>query len=143
MNKVIRKVVNGIESYQLTTDSGKTFDCVLWFEKKTGATHVKLPKDNESGRIYIRKSIVDSRPEGYKFETKTEHRTGIIGGGWRTKMTPEEAIKVQKAEETLREIREACVARDVVKVDPNSIEGIELQMARLLARKARLEADRQ
>jgi hypothetical protein len=129
MNK-IEKLENG--SYLLTTTNGQTFVCSRWFENKTQKYHVVVPKEARDlcGRTYIRESYFDNS-DIYEFETKTEHRTGLTSGGWRTKMTDEEKKLVEEAEKTIERIKSICMTREVEKVDPNSEEGILLQIERL------------
>ena len=129
MNK-IEKLENG--SYILTTTDGKTFTCSRWFENKTQKYHVVVPKEARDlcGRTYIRESYFDNS-DIYEFETKTEHRTGLTSGGWRTKMTEDERKQVEEAEKLIESIKSLCMTREVEKVDPNSEEGIILQIERL------------
>jgi hypothetical protein len=129
MNK-IEKLENG--SYILTTTDGRTFPCTRWFEKKVERWHVVVPKEARDlcGRTYIRESYFDNS-DIYEFETKTEHRTGLTSGGWRTKMTDDEKKLVEEAENTIERIKSLCMSREVEKVDPNSEEGILLQIERL------------
>lgn len=139
MNKIIKTLdAKRQPSYQLITENGKKYPCTRWYEKKTDAWHIKLPKDNESGRTYVRESLLANKDE-FEFETKTEHRTGLIGGGWRAKMTQEEAKEMAELEARIEEIKKAASARQPAKVDPNSVEGIEAAIAKL---KAKLEAAR-
>lgn len=129
MNK-IEKLENG--SYILTTTDGQTFTCSRWFEKKVERWHVVVPKEARElcGRTYIRESNFDNS-NIYEFETKTEHRTGLTSGGWRTKMTEDERKQVEEAEKLIESIKSICMTREVEKVDPNSEEGIILQIERL------------
>lgn len=116
--------------YQLTTENGKTMDLSLWYEKKTDAWHVKLPKDNPTGRQYIRQSIVDEALKSrgvYEFETKT---TGprVLGSSvknWRTYLTEEERLEIQQMEARMKEIQEECEKRVPPTFDDNTIEGLE------------------
>lgn len=128
MNK-IEKTENG---YILTTTDGQTFVCSRWFENKTQKYHVVVPKEARDlcGRTYIRESNFDNS-NIYEFETKTEHRTGLTSGGWRSKMTDDERKLVEEAEKTIERIKSLCMSREVEKVDPNSEEGILLQIERL------------
>lgn len=129
MNK-IEKLENG--TYILTTDDGQTFTCSRWFENKTQKYHVLVPKPARDicGRTYIRESYFD-HSNIYEFETKTEHRTGLTSGGWRSKMTEDERKLVEDAEKTIERIKSICMTRETEKVDPNSEEGILLQIERL------------
>ena len=129
MNK-IEKLEDG--SYILTTDDGQTFTCSRWFENKTQKYHVLVPKPARDicGRTYIRESYFD-HSNIYEFETKTEHRTGLTSGGWRSKMTEDERKLVEDAEKTIERIKSICMTRETEKVDPNSEEGILLQIERL------------
>lgn len=112
--------------------------CTLWYEKKSDATHVKLPKDNPSGRTYVRQAKVDEVGT-YEFDKKTEFRT-LSGGGWKNRMTAEEAAEYERLEKRLDKIKSAAWARKPVKVDPNSVEGIEAQIAKLKAKLAATKA---
>ena len=131
MNKIIKNPNN---TYTLVTESGETFVCTRWFEKKTNAWHVKLPANNPTGRTYIRESLVVNGV--YQFENKTTPPR-VLGpiGGWRARMTPEEAKKVAEAEALIESIKKVAMARM-----PNSIESLEVKIAQLLAKKAQLEA---
>ena len=136
MNK-IEKLENG--SYILTTIDGQTFTCSRWFENKTQKYHVVVPKEARElcGRTYIRESNFDNS-DIYEFETKTEHRTGLTSGGWRSKMTDDEKKLVEEAEETIERIKSLCMTREVEKVDPNSEEGLLAQIAKYQAKLAKM-----
>lgn len=136
-NRVVRDAQG---NYTLTTTAGDEFACTRWYEKKTDAWHVKLPKDNPTGRTYIRESLFGTSG-AYEFADKTEHRTGLATGGWRAKMTPDEARKVAEAEAIIEAIKAEASKRVVEKVDPNSIEGLEARMAELKAKLARKKAE--
>ena len=139
MNK-IEKLENG--SYILTTTDGQTFICSRWFEKKVEKWHVVVPKEARDlcGRTYIRESNFDNS-DIYEFETKTEHRTGLTSGGWRSKMTDEERKLVEEAESTIERIKSICMTREVEKVDPNSEEGILAQIAKYQAKLAKVRGE--
>ena len=126
----IEKLEDG--SYILTTADGQTFVCSRWFENKTQKYHVVVPKQARDlcGRTYIRESNFDNS-DIYEFETKTEHRTGLASGGWRSKMTDDERKLVEDAEKTIERIKSLCMTREVKKVDPNSEEGIIAEIERL------------
>jgi hypothetical protein len=130
MNKLIRNE-NG--TYELTTINGNRYICQRWYEKKIDAWHVKLPKEasEETGRTYIRESYFKNS-NIYEFENKTEHRTGLTYGSWRSKMTEEESRIVRECEETIERIKNEASKRVIEKVDPNSKEGLELQIQRLM-----------
>ena len=130
MNKIVKTSKDGRNTYTLTTENGQSMECSVWFEKKTNQWHVKLPKDNPSGRTYVRLSNFD-KSDIYEFETKTEFRTGLTSGGWKSKMTEEEKVEMDKLEKRIDEIKNLCQSRKVPKVDPNSIEGIELMIKKL------------
>lgn len=121
--------------YLIDNNSDYKEVCTLWYEKKSDATHVKLPKDNPSGRTYIRQAIVDEKG-AYDFDKKTTFRTGLAGGGWRSKMTEAEATELAEAEATIERIKKEAGARETVKIDPNSVEGIEAAIAKLRAKLA-------
>lgn len=98
------------EKYILTCEDGSVFDCELWFEKKTNAWHVKLPKNNPSGRTYVRKSIVDGSNGVYEFPTKTEFRT-LSGGGWRSRLTKDELEELKTYEEGIERLKKVGLSR--------------------------------
>ena len=135
MNRVI-KTENG---YSLITAEGMEYPCTRWYEKKTDAWHVKLSKEGQeaTGRTYIRESHF-ANSDIYEFETKTEHRIGLASGGWRAKMTAEEAKLVAEAEATIERIKAEASARVVEKVDPNSEEGLLAQIAKYQAKLAKM-----
>ena len=114
-----------------------TEKCTIWYEKKTDKNHVKLPKDNPSGRTYIRQDKVDAGP--VEFDQKTEFRTGLTGGGWKSKMTADEAKQVAEAEALIESIKKAASARVVEKLDPNSAEGIQAAIEKLKAKLAKVK----
>lgn len=138
LNRIV-KLENG--NYQLETISGNVYPCVRWYEKKTDSWHVKISKEGaeECGRTYVRESKIVNGI--YEFENKTEHRTGLSGGGWRSKMTQEEAEEVKKAEETIERIKALCMTRETPKVDPNSEEGILAQIAKMQAKLAKMRGE--
>lgn len=136
MNKVIRDAEG---NYTLHTAEGQTYPCTRWYEKKIEAWHVKLPKDNPTGRTYIRESHF-ATTDTYEFENKTEHRSGLTSGGWRAKMTPDEAKQVAEAEALIERIKAEASARTIEKVDPNSEEGLLAQITKLQAKLAKAQA---
>lgn len=121
----------------ILSEVGGTYSekCTIWYEKKTDKNHVKLPKDNPSGRTYIRQDKVDAGP--VEFDQKTEFRTGLAGGGWKSKMTADEAKQVADAEALIASIRATASARVVEKLDPNSVEGIQAAIDKLKAKLAK------
>ena len=140
MNKIVKALdANGQPSYNVITEDGKTAACTRWYEKKTDAWHIKLPKDNASGRTYIRESLLTDKTE-YEFETKTEHRTGLVGGGWKSKMTPDEAKRMTELEAEIEAIKKTASARQPEKVDPNSVEAIEAAIEKYKAKLAAARA---
>ncbi len=136
MNRIER--TNG--KYILTTENGNVYECQRWLEKKPNKEvyHVVVPKEAREicGRTYIRESYFDNK-DIYEFETKTEHREGLGGGGWRSRLTTEETKRLEEAEKTIEELKKIGMERTPEKVDPNSEEGILLQIEKL---KAKLEA---
>lgn len=139
MNTVKKVKINGEVGYMLYTETGEKFPCTRWFEKKTGQWHVKLPKDNPSGRTYIRESYFDKGDE-VEFETKTEFRKGLSSGGWRSKLTPEEIDEVKHHELMIENIKRVAMTREIKKLDPNSIEGMMAMMAKLQAKLEKAQA---
>lgn len=116
--------------YLIDNNSDYKEACTLWYEKKTDKFHVKLPKDNPSGRTYVRQEIVDEKGY-YEFDKKTEFRT-LSGGGWKNRMTDEEKTEYEQLEKRLDEIKEIAMSRPVPKVDKNSEEYIQSQINKLM-----------
>lgn len=125
------------EGYILETFDGQTFTCTRWYEKKVDKWHVVVPKEAREicGRTYIRESNFDNS-DTYEFDTKTEHRTGLTGGGWRSKMTEEEKKQVEEAEALIESIKKVCMTREVEKVERNSEEWYLQEIEKM---KAKLE----
>ena len=130
-NYRIEKVGN--EYFLRNSEGTYNEKCSIWFEKKTNSNHVKLPKENPSGRTYVRQIIVD-KFGCYEFEEKTEHRT-LEGGGWRNKLTDEEKVEIENLEKRIDEIKAIAMARPTEKLDKNSVEYIEREIAKLLKKK--------
>lgn len=105
MNKLYK---NEFGKYILVTNDGVETECTLWYEKKTNCMHIKLPKDNPTGRMYVRLSKVENEP--YYFEDKLEHRT-LAKGNWRSKLTEDEARELNILETRIEEIKQAAIAR--------------------------------
>lgn len=126
------------DKYVLTLENGKKFNCTRWYEKKVDTWHILVPKEARDicGRTYIREKFLENG--SYEFENKTEHRTGMTTGGWRSKLTPEETEELKKAEETIERLKKIGMEREIPKVDPNSIEGIEKMIQRLLEKQKKL-----
>ncbi len=100
------------DKYILTCEDGSVFECELWFEKKTNKYHVKLPKGNPSGRTYITKTLVDnSKDQTHEFPTKTEFRSGLTSGGWRTRLTEEERVELKTYEEGIERLKKIGMSR--------------------------------
>lgn len=135
MNK-ITKLANG--NYELTCENGEKMACTRWYEKKTESWHVKLPKDNPSGRTYIRESHF-TNTDVYEFETKTEHREGMSYGGWRSKLTDEERKQIEEAEKLIETIKEAASKRVI---EMSEEDKLLAQMAKLQAKLTALKAQK-
>lgn len=141
MNKILKTVIEGqAPVYTLITESGETATCTRFHEKKTDKWHVKLPKDNTTGRLFVSEALLADKTE-FEFADKTEHRSGLSGGGWKAKLTPEEVTQLAEHEAAIEAIKKAAQARVVkkaksVKPDLDTVEGIEAEIARLMAKMA-------
>lgn len=109
MNKIIRKIENGNAVYTCIAESGTTIKCTRWYEKKTGEWYVKLPKENETGREYIREKKITS--DEYEFETKTTGPRVLGTTNWRSRLTPEETKELETAEKTIERLKEIGMSR--------------------------------
>ena len=115
------------KTYRLITEDNREFTCGIWYEKKTDCWHVIVPKEAREicGRTYIRVSKVGDN--GYEFETKTEHRTGLSGGGWKSKLTPEELAEYEICEKKMEEIKARAMSREITEEDKLRAEIAKLQ----------------
>ena len=125
MNKVIKVG----EQYRIECENGTTFMATRWYEKKTGAWHIKLPADNPTGRTYIRESLIKNGT--YEFETKT---TGprVLGsvGSWRSRLTEAELKELKEAEATIERLKEVGLSR---KPEKKTIAQYEKELAEMKA----------
>lgn len=129
MNKIIRTIENGNAVYTCIAESGTTIKCTRWYEKKTGEWYVKLPKENETGREYIREKKITS--DEYEFETKT---TGprVLGpqGNWRSRLTEAELKELKEAEATIERLKQLGLSR---KPEKKTIAQYEKELAEMKA----------
>lgn len=109
MNKIIRKIENGNAVYTCIAESGTTIKCTRWYEKKTGEWYVKLPKENETGREYIREKKITS--DEYEFETKTTGPRVLGSTNWRSRLTEKELKELEAAEKTIERLKEIGMSR--------------------------------
>lgn len=109
MNKIIRKIENGNAVYTCIAESGTTIKCTRWYEKKTGEWYVKLPKENETGREYIREKKITS--DEYEFETKTTGPRVLGSTNWRSRLTEKELKELEVAEKTIERLKEIGMSR--------------------------------
>jgi len=102
--------------FVITTATGEKIEATLWFEKKSGEHHIKLPVPNSTGRQFIRlKKFLAGETT---FENKTT-APRVLGSGagrtasanWTEHMTPEEAAEADEARATLERIKQAVTAR--------------------------------
>lgn len=129
MNRIEKRKLGEETTYYLITEDNKEQKCELWFEKKTNQYHIKLPKDNSSGRTYIRLSKLDNC-DTYEFETKTEFRT-LGSTNWETLLTDDEKQELQKCRDRIEELKQIGKSRTPEKPEKNSAEYIELQIKKL------------
>ena len=128
MNKV-EKLGNG--GYQLVCEDGSIYPCERWYEKSSGCFHVRLPKDNPSGRQYIRESFFETR-DVVEFETKTAHR--VLGPqsaspatpkvDWKSLLTDEESDIVAEHEAVIKTYFDKAMSR-------KSMSDLELKIKEL------------
>jgi hypothetical protein len=110
----LKNLKNG--TYELTLENGQTYICKRWLEQKKDKSmwHVIIPKEarEECGRTYIRESYFENT-DVYQFENKTEHRTGMGDGGWKSRLTPEELEEYQSHEQRMEELKKLALSRPV------------------------------
>lgn len=125
MNKLIKTA----DGYIVECENGETIKATRWYEKKTGAWHVKLPADNPTGRTYIRESLIKNGT--YEFETKT---TGprVLGpqGNWKSRLTEDELQELKDAEETIERLKALGLSR---KPEKKTIAQYEKELADMKA----------
>lgn len=136
MNTLI-KLENG--TYELTLENGQTYPCRRWLEKKPNKEmwHIVIPKEASAicGRTYIRESYFDNS-DTYEFENKTEHRSGIGEGGWKSRLTPEELEEYQSHEKRMEELKALALSRPVKVLTEE--EKLKRELEKVRARLAKL-----
>lgn len=136
MNKIVKE--NGV--YTMVCENGEEFQGKMHLEK--GKTWlVRFPKNNPAGREFFTQSKIDADIESngeYVFETKNEHR---IGTSWKAKLTEAEKNEIAQLEARYNEIKQAAMSRQTPKLDKNSREYIELQIAKYQAQLDALRAE--
>ncbi len=105
MNKIIK--LNG--EYVCIPENGSQFPCTRWYEKKTDEWYIKLPKNNPTGREYIREKKFIG--EELQFETKTTGPRVLGTTNWRSRLTPEETKELEEAEKTIERLKEIGMSR--------------------------------
>lgn len=125
MNKLIKQA----DGYIVECENGETIKATRWFEKKTGAWHIKLPADNPTGRTFIRESLVKN--DEYEFETKTSGPR-VLGpqGNWRSRLTEEEQKELKAAEETIERLKQLGLSR---KPEKKTVASLEKELADMRA----------
>lgn len=114
-------------SYLLTTTNGEKFICKRWFEKKINAWQIKLP-DNPSGRKFVKESLVPK--DGiYAFEDKVGGPRILGSSGWKSKMTNDEKVELEKAEKIIEDIKKECMKR--VGPAKNTTEWYQQEIAKM------------
>lgn len=134
MNKIAK--INDTQ-YELTDELGNTYECKLWFEKKTNEYHIKLPMNNSSGRQYIRlKKFNENAVDGvYEFETKDTPKRVLNVSKWKDMLTDSEKTRLNMLEGEIENIKSACIERlkansEEAKLQ-REIEKLQSQLAKL------------
>lgn len=134
MNKIAK--INDTQ-YELTDELGNTYECKLWFEKKTNEWHIKLPMNNSSGRQYIRlKKFNENAVDGvYEFETKDGPKRVLNVSKWKDMLTDSEKARLNMLEDEIENIKSACIERlkansEEAKLQ-REIEKLQSQLAKL------------
>ena len=126
MNKIYRE--NG--KYYCLTESGNTIPCQRWYEKPKDAWHIKLPAGNETGRTYIRESLLDENGN-FKFETKT---TGPrVLGDWKSRLTDDERKELAYHESEIERLKQVGLNRKPETKEEKLTNEIEKLRAQLIA----------
>lgn len=99
--------------FELKDELGNTYECKLWFEKKTNEYHIKLPMNNSSGRQYIRlKKFNENSIDGvYEFETKDTPKRVLNVSNWKSVMTDSEKTRYKVLEDEMEKIKSDCIER--------------------------------
>ena len=99
--------------FELKDELGNTYECKLWFEKKTNEWHIKLPMNNSSGRQYIRlKKFNENNVDGvYEFDTKDTPTRLLNVSKWREMLTDSEKARLNMLEDEIEKIKSACIER--------------------------------
>ena len=123
--------------FELKDELGNTYECKLWFEKKTNEYHIKLPMNNSSGRQYIRlKKFNENAVDGvYEFETKDTPKRVLNVSKWKDMLTDSEKTRLNMLEGEIENIKSACIERlkansEEAKLQ-REIEKLQSQLAKL------------
>lgn len=139
----MNKIVKQDDVYVMVCENGEEFQGKMHLEK--GKTWlVRFPKNNPAGREFFTQSKIDADIENngeFIFETKTEHRVGIAAGGWKSRLTEDEKVELAELEQRIEEIKQVAMSRQTPKLDKNSAEGIEAQIAKLQEKLAKMRTE--
>ena len=99
--------------FELKDELGNTYECKLWFEKKTNEWHIKLPMNNSSGRQYIRLKVFNEKNVNgvYEFDTKDTPKRILNVSKWREMLTDSEKARLNMLEDEIENIKSACIER--------------------------------
>lgn len=126
----MNKIVKENDVYVMVCENGEEFQGKMHLEK--GKTWlVRFNKNNPSGREFFTQSKIDADIESngeYVFDTKNEHRTGT---SWKAKLTEAEKSEIAQLEARYNEIKQVAMSRQTPKLDKNSKEYVEAQIAAL------------
>ena len=98
--------------YLVTLDDETTFEVGTWFEKKTEKYHLHLPKDNKTGREYIREDkVLDEITKNgfFSFENKTTESRTL--SSWRSRLDKNELKELEEAEKTIERLKKIGLER--------------------------------
>lgn len=139
----MNKIVKENDVYTMVCENGEEFQGKMHLEK--GKTWlVRFSKNNPAGREFFTQSKIDADIDNngeFIFETKTEHRVGIAAGGWKSRLTEDEKVELAELEQRIEEIKQVAMNRQTPKLDKNSKEYIELQIAKYQAQLNALRAE--
>lgn len=131
--------INAKGEYELTTIEGLTFICKRWFEKKSDSWHVVLPANTGTGRKYIRESLFQNGEIEFDNKTTPPRVLGSTKKNWRDYLLAAEKPELERLESEVEAIKTACEARIPKVVDESSVESLEDEIARLMAKMATIK----
>lgn len=111
MSNTITATQNG---YTITTAEGHIIHAVRWFEAKTGKWHIRLPKNNSTGREFIREdkflageTTFESKTTGPRVLGPSANKGEAVQ--WHDVLDKDDKRKLAAAVETIKSLKDKAL----------------------------------